>query len=98
MDFASNRKIYVFDVVPGRPKNETNWSKNQFLGEKGAKSRARLVYYAEGRHPGEGVGGGEIHPRVGKEGLRAEDTPKPPQPRGLVGLSLLVAKRTNWEA
>ena len=42
---------------------------------------------ADGRHPGEGVGGGEI-PSPGRErGIeKSRIVSKPPQPRGLVGL------------
>ena len=54
--------------------------------EKGPKTTARVVYWGEGRDPGEGLGGGEIPPQVGKEGFRTEGVSKPPQPRGLVGL------------
>ena len=38
--------------------------------------------------PREGIGGGEIPSRVGKEGLRTEGVSKPPQPRGLVGSTI----------
>ena len=45
-----------------------------------------MVDFGEGRDPREGVGGGEIIPQVGKEGLRPEGASKPPQLRGQVGV------------
>ena len=51
--------------------------------ERRAEGRARVVNLGEGRDPREGVAGGEILP----EGLKTEDAPKPPQPRGLVGFT-----------
>ena len=54
------------------------------------KSTLGAVYMDEGRDPREGEGEGEGHPlpRVGGDGLKSDKTPKPPQPRGLVGLFL----------
>ena len=48
-----------------------------------------MLDLGEGRYLGEKVGGGEILPWVGEEGLRTGGSSKPPQPRGLVGLCVI---------
>ena len=56
----------------GRPKLDKDRPLVFQKPTKRPKSIARVLDFGEGRDPREGVGGGEIPPRVGKEGLRAE--------------------------